>query len=287
MKKTLSLSLLLLAFGFIVKAQNLQAVTDIGNTTNNALFINGSGKYNTIGNYNGLMLYFYNGAGYVDVMNPSTSVFSPLWLRGSTIQTNNRLLINNATDDGNTALLVNGNIKTNGYNYRAFTADLVSGYTTIDISENNNRRAFMGYSTGSNIVTFGAVDDNGTERGLYLHRLSGNVGIGAYNPQSKLAVAGTITAHRVRVTTNPADWPDYVFHENYSLPSLQAVKQYVNTHKHLPDIPSAGEVEKNGQDLGEMNKQLLKKVEELTLYIIQQQEQITALNERLKKVEKQ
>lgn len=192
MKKTLSLFLLLLPLGLIVKGQqNLQHITDTGNTTNNALFINGANKYN-IGNYNGLMLYFYNGAGYVDVMNPSTSVFSPLWLRGSTIQTNNRLLINNATDDGNTALLVNGNIKTNGYNYRAFTADLVSGYTTIDISENNNRRAFMGYSTGSNIVTFGAVDDNGTERGLYLHRLSGNVGIGAYNPQSKLAVAGKI-----------------------------------------------------------------------------------------------
>jgi len=66
-----------------------------------------------------------------------------------------------------------------------------------------------------------------------------------------------------------AGWPDYVFSEDYALPSLAVVEKYINEHKHLPGIPTAAAVEKDGLDVGEMNMQLLQKIEELTLYIIQ------------------
>jgi hypothetical protein len=108
---------------------------------------------------------------------------------------------------------------------------------------------------------------------------TGNVGIGTLiTGTNKLAVEGTIAARRVRVTQATA-WPDFVFDSSYQLPSLQEIKNYVTVNKHLPDVPSAKEVEKNGQDLGEMNRVLLQKVEELTLHLIE-------LEEKLDKLEK-
>lgn len=105
------------------------------------------------------------------------------------------------------------------------------------------------------------------------------VGIGTADPQSKLSVKGEILAQKVRVTLDAASWPDYVFAQNYALPQLSDIEAYINVHQHLPNIPSAKEIEKNGLDLGEMNKKLLQKIEELTLHLIQQQKEITALKE--------
>jgi hypothetical protein len=135
-------------------------------------------------------------------------------------------------------------------------------------------------------LTFG--DYNGTSYNVRMSILnSGNVGIGTLNPKSKLAVAGTITAQRVRVTAaTAADWADYVFHDDYKLPALCDIEKYIIEHKHLPDIPSATEVEQNGIDLGEMNKKLLQKIEELTLHLINQQKEITELKEWKKNIEK-
>ncbi len=106
---------------------------------------------------------------------------------------------------------------------------------------------------------------------------SGNVGIGTNNPTAKLTVNGGIHAHSLRISVNTGrgDWPDYVFGEDYELMDLQDLEAYVNVHKHLPGVPSAEEVEGQGDvDLGEMNAILLEKVEELTRYIIDLQKQI-------------
>jgi hypothetical protein len=114
---------------------------------------------------------------------------------------------------------------------------------------------------------------------------NGNVGIGtATTGSSKLAVEGAITARKVIVTqANP--FPDYVFDKNYRLSSLASVDQYIKAHHHLPDIPSADSVARNGLDLGGNQAALLKKIEELTLYVIDQQQQIARLKERDKELE--
>ena len=101
-------------------------------------------------------------------------------------------------------------------------------------------------------------------------KYNGNVGIGTSNPTAKLAVNGTVKAREVNVTVNTADWPDYVFSRGYRLPHLDSLAAGINQLGHLPGIPSAMEAEKNGVNLGEMNRKLLEKVEELTLLLIEQ-----------------
>jgi hypothetical protein len=83
-----------------------------------------------------------------------------------------------------------------------------------------------------------------------------------------------------------ANWPDYVFKKDYALPSLADVKTYIDQNQHLPEIPSAQQIEKDGINLGEMNKLLLKKVEELTLYLIEMKTKLESQqknNEELQK----
>ena len=97
-----------------------------------------------------------------------------------------------------------------------------------------------------------------------------NMGIGTSSFRDggelyRLSVEGKIRARAVKVYT---DWADFVFDEDYELPALEEVEKFINANGHLRDIPSAIEVEQNGIELGEMNKLLLQKIEELTLYTI-------------------
>lgn len=118
---------------------------------------------------------------------------------------------------------------------------------------------------------------SGTNNYMCVNFVSGNVGIGVVNPSAtyKLAVEGVVGARKVIVTQ--ASWSDYVFDPGYRLPSLDSVSRYVKANRHLPDVPSADSVAANGLDLGGNQSQLLKKIEELTLYVISLQKQVDEL----------
>jgi len=110
---------------------------------------------------------------------------------------------------------------------------------------------------------------------------NGNVGIGTTNTQGYLlAVNGSaiFTSARVKAYYN---WPDFVFGQGYRLPPLDSVAHFIQTHHHLPDLPSADSVQATGIDLGGTDAALLKKIEELTLYMIEQKKEVDALKEEV------
>jgi hypothetical protein len=130
---------------------------------------------------------------------------------------------------------------------------------------NENMNMFMGQSSSSSLGFY----NNGAWRMTV--EQNGNVGIGTTQPNSyKLAVAGTIGAWgEVRVFTTGQAFPDYVFDPSYKLPTLEETEKYVKENHHLPEVPTAADIAKDGMSLNEMNVILLKKVEELTLYMIE------------------
>ena len=113
---------------------------------------------------------------------------------------------------------------------------------------------------------------------------SGNVGIGTNDTKGyKLGVNGNAIFNKVVVKQWP-NWSDYVFEANYPLRPLKEVEQYIRQNGHLPEIPSAAQVEKNGLDVGDNQAALLKKIEELTLYIIDQNKRLEAFEKELKQL---
>jgi hypothetical protein len=126
---------------------------------------------------------------------------------------------------------------------------------------------------------------DGDWKSIYIKN-NGSLGINTDDvPASyKLAINGKMICEEVTVILR-ANWPDYVFDNNYNLKPLEEVAEFIQEHKHLPEIPSAAQVEENGVGLAEMNALLLKKVEELTLYIIEQNKQISEQNQRIDALE--
>ncbi len=116
---------------------------------------------------------------------------------------------------------------------------------------------------------------------------NGNIGIGTplnENPNNyKLAVNGTIGSKEVIIENNSLTWPDYVFSQDYLPMTIYDLQEYIKLNQHLPDVPSATETDQYGISIGEMNCILLKKIEEMTLYIIDLQIQIDALKQSIEK----
>jgi hypothetical protein len=101
---------------------------------------------------------------------------------------------------------------------------------------------------------------------------NGNVGIGITDPKNKLSVNGTVWAKEVKVSlTDAADW---VFDTNYKLRPLAEVEKFINENKHLPEVPSAEEFRQNDMNVSQMSNKLLQKIEELTLYVIEQNKKL-------------
>ncbi len=147
--------------------------------------------------------------------------------------------------------------------------------TPIDISD---------FTVSTQINTTNDIVSSGNLRitGLGDHYIqNGNLGIGTTTPKNLLDVKGTIHAQEVKVDMN--NWSDFVFHPSYQLKPLTEVEKFIKANGHLQDIPSATEVEQNGVNVGEMQKKLLQKVEELTLYTIEQNKKLEEQNKKLEK----
>lgn len=106
----------------------------------------------------------------------------------------------------------------------------------------------------------------------------GNVGIGTTNPTYKLSVLGNIRCTEAVVETG---WADFVFDKEYRLTSLEDVEKFIQVNNHLPNIPSADEIQKNGLHLGEIQTKMMAKIEELTLYLIEANKRIINLEKAI------
>lgn len=147
-------------------------------------------------------------------------------------------------------------------------------------------RAYRGGSWG-NYMQFMTTPDSGTSPvpivRMHIDK-TGYIGVGTETPRAKLDVNGTIRAKEVKIEAT--GWPDFVFSPTYNLQPLSEVEKYIENYNHLPDIPSEKEVVENGVNVVEMQAKLLRKIEELTLYVIEQDKEIKSLkkeNQEMKK----
>ena len=167
-----------------------------------------------------------------------------------------------------------------------------NGEVTIRQLESGNI-SILGYNGAGIIInTSGRIGIGSAPNNAYRLNIGGNTRISADLVVGNAITAGSaaigngftcssdgqVRTKGIRVTLD--GWSDFVFDDSYLLPSLKEVEQYIARHRHLPDIPSAAEVEQQGVDLGQMNALLLQKVEELTLYIIDLQKQINELKKQ-------
>lgn len=232
-----------------------------GNVTgNNNIFLGrSSGYFNTIGNYN---TFSGSYAGYHNTEGESNTAIGY------------RAGFENETGIQNTFLG-----RSSGYNSKG------------------RGNVFIGYNTGFNELGDNKliIDNSSTDTPLIYGDFSankvvfnGDIGISTTDTfDYKLAVAGTtgIIAEKVTVKLK-GQWPDYVFNKEYELPTLKEVEKHINKKGHLQNIPSTKDMkESDGIDLGGMNIKLLEKIEELTLYTIQQEKEILELKKKFERIE--
>lgn len=140
----------------------------------------------------------------------------------------------------------------------------------VQLAHMNGMNSYLGINS-SGAITFA----NASGEAVMNVGQTGYVGIGTNTPDEMLSVNGKIRAREVKVEA--ANWPDYVFNEGYSVRSLSNLEKFIKENRHLPEVPKKAEVEAVGIDLGELNKILLKKIEELTLYLIEKDKEIIEL----------
>ncbi|MDD7886049.1 tail fiber protein [Flavivirga sp. 57AJ16] len=159
--------------------------------------------------------------------------------------------------------------------------------SSINFIEGNNssnrdvwsitRQTTDGNGDSSFRINFGVNNQHDNQNKITI-KSDGNVGIGTTSPDSKLTVAGKVHAQEVKVTINAG--ADFVFKDDYNLPDLEDTEVFIKKNKHLPEIASEKEMQEKGIHLAEMNVKLLQKIEELTLYTINQEKRIKNLESK-------
>jgi len=248
---------------------------------------------------NGDGLHIYNGSNsYLSlIVNGSTGYSIPNWANSTILESvpvsTGGLVLSSYTGDINfqtssrtnrMTVAANGNVGI-GITNPSAPLHLVkspTAFTNIPMQEWDP--SIAGYNlTLSNYNSVYGIDyrftqfTNGVSQPVLTFQ-GGNVGIGTTTPDTKLAVLGSIHANEVKVDLS-VPGPDYVFEPAYKLPALSELKTYVDQNHHLPEIPSADQMAKDGLSLGDMNVKLLKKVEELTLYLIEKDKEIKELKQ--------
>lgn len=165
---------------------------------------------------------------------------------------------------------------------------IINGAGTVhDANLTTNGALVIGSSADLNMtmdVNEIMARSNGAASGLYLNKNGGNVYIGTSSGSEKLNVCGGIKATEVRVESG---WCDYVFADNYQLRSLDEVADFIDQNNHLPNIPAASVVETEGLSLGQMSRSMMEKIEELTLYLIDQNKQLKSQGAQISALQQQ
>jgi hypothetical protein len=200
-------------------------------------------------------------AGWQDVSPSSNDKFIIIWLRG-----------------GGTTYYYHCN-----YALPQPPAVFLGGYQQTNGPFFNPKTAIDDYVNNKGVSNSFTANFNGDGTNYF----GGSIGIGTHDPKGyQLAVNGKAIFTKV-VVKNYGSWPDYVFHSSYPLRPLSEVAEYIDQNHHLPEVPSEEEVKKNGIDVGDNQAILLKKIEELTLYVIEQQKNQQQLNQRVNALEQE
>lgn len=212
--------------------------------------------------YENQIYYRRNQAGTWD---PWYKVYSSANLNKTDVDFSCNLLTSKTADVSGDILLRNMNNKVGG--------GVSVNFSSYDAAHPGPKiSSYLDYASGTNSQSRLVLSSYSGGYKNELTLMYGNVGIGTMNPQERLSVNGKIRAQEIKV--EQANWPDYVFAGAYELMGLNQLKDYIQQHNHLPDMPSAAEVADQGINLGEMNAKLLKKVEELTLYLLEKDSEL-------------
>jgi hypothetical protein len=160
----------------------------------------------------------------------------------------------------------------------------------LDIRNGGQQLTFLeGSNTSGYKLGIGVNDDgvnfsnNSASRGFNFQNINGY--LLKISNKGNAALYGKFEAKEIKVTNTPT--ADFVFEKNYNLPSLKSIEKHIKEKKHLPEIASAKEMKKNGINVGGFQIQLLQKIEELTLYTIEQEKKIKSLEKQNSKIDKQ